>query len=660
MGISTNNPSNENNPREGGIRGQIPRNLNPGDQASPGQQNNNQRPRIPVRNPEIGNQEETPSQRVPQQRPIPHTQNPQNPQNQRVPQQGQQGQRPRETTRIPQQRPQAQEGGLGQRIPRQQPQSPRIPKNLSDGRTQNPVQQQRPTTPPSQEQKRPAQPRKPLINSFDSPDDQTFTDFRDESSNSQFSSFEEEFDEVEFPGFTEDNTSSETFLSNDFDEVDFGDTQFKNNEFNDFSEFDTHQRGIIPAENKNSYKEPPVVEQVIDPPVNTDETGQNSFLNEQNTKVKPFGGDSSKKKIKEEQFDDRKNIRRKAVAVQAAILVLVTGLVGLGVKNAIFPPDSLSVDEVSAIAMNTVGLTSFPLEGGKGYVKDFMNAFLTVDNSDPEKGKILSYFFNGNQEIDANDVTRFASARYGQSIISGPTIYEATALSDYSANYTVGAIVKPYTIGENDQRTYFDAKIEYFSVNVYYDENTKQYSIPRDSPTIIPEIAFKNPDNLPKPATFGTGETDDAITKQIKPLVTEFMKAYAISSSDDFSAIEQYIKSSSEVQLETGLDGKYDFANGDPSTAIEYVAFAQNPEAPSKEYKVQVKVKWEQIIGDGESKESIIYNSQYVMTIEKQSNDKFLVTKFAPFYFMRDDKAFAEYEKNNPSKPVKEEKIIKE
>lgn len=651
MGIPTNNPSNENRPREGGIRGQIPRNQNPGNRNpngdNLGQQGNQgqQRTRIP-RNPEQGNPQ---SQRVPQQRPNPNSQGGQQ-QGQRNSPQGQQG------TRIPQQRPQpqSQESGLGQRIPRQQPQIPRQPQNPSDGRTQPPVQPQRPT-----------QPRIPVVNTFDDPNDQTFTDFSNDSSNN-FNGFEEEFDEVDFPGFTEDtnNSSNQASELNDFGDVDFGDTQFGNNDFRDFSEPSQTRNSARqihreePPVNQQSYIEEP--RQIIDPPVNVDETGQNSFLNAQKTQVEPFGGDNSKRKIKETQFDDRKNLRQKAVVVQAAILVLVTGLVGLGVKNAIFPPDSLSVDEVSAIAMNTVGLTNFPLEGGKGYVKDFMNAFLTVDTSNPESGKILSYFFNGNKEIDANDVTRFASARYGQSLISGPTIYEATALSDYSANYTVGAIVKPYTVGENDKRTYFDAKIEYFSVNVYYDKKTQQYSIPRDSPTIIPEIAFQSPNDLPKPATFGTGESDDATAQKIKPLVTEFMKAYAVSSPSDFSAIEQYIKSSDEVQLETGLNGKYEFANGDPDTAIEYIAFAQDPEKPSKEHKVQVKVKWEQVIGEGEAKESITYDSQYVMTIQKQSNDKFLVTKFAPFYFMRDDKAFAEYEKNNADKPAKEEKVVEE
>lgn len=639
MGIPTNNPSNENKPREGGIRGQIPQQH----QGNPQNRNN------PAQSGQGGN---IPRQGIPRQNPnAPQgspqgTRPPQN--NQQSNQQGNPGLRQAAANqgtriptgnnssgeqsrqnRIPVQRPENtnQESG-GSRIPRQQP--PSLPR-------------QKPADPPA----RPIQqPRVPVINTFDEPEDDTFSTIEEDfPENNQFN---DSFDEIEFVDFEQaEPIIDENNSMDDFGLEDIG--------------FVEEQQPEPQQQSRIKKKSNAEANRAIDKPKNVDESGQNSFIDSSNRQIEPFGGDLSKKKIKEEQFDKRVNIRRKASIVQTVIIGLVVVLVGLGVKNAVFPPDSLSVDEVAGIAAEISGLTNFPLEGGKGYVTDFMKAFLTVDSSNPDQQKILNYFFNGSETADALDVSRNTSGNYGQDIVSGPTIYEATALSDYSANYIIGAVVKPYNVLNDGKREYLDPKVEYFSVNVYYDEKNKQYSIPRDSPTVIPELAFTNPDNLPVAATFGTGEKDEAVSEEVKSLVVEFMKGYAISSDNDYSALKQYIKSTDEVDLETGLNGKYTFESNSPEDAIEYTVFANDPEVPSNEHKVIVNVQWERATGEGETKAGITYSSQYVMTIKKQG-DRFLVTKFAPFYFLRDDKAFVEFDKNreNSKTETKKEKVVEE
>jgi hypothetical protein len=55
------------------------------------------------------------------------------------------------------------------------------------------------------------------------------------------------------------------------------------------------------------------------------------------------------------------------------------------------------------------------------------------------------------------------------------------------------------------------------------------------------------------------------------------------------------------------------------------------------EVKVGVTVTWRTATGDPASQSKIDYRSQYVMTLEKQGNGQYLVSKFAPQLFVMDE-----------------------
>lgn len=362
-----------------------------------------------------------------------------------------------------------------------------------------------------------------------------------------------------------------------------------------------------------------------------DKKGQDVFINEKKGTIKPFGGN---RKIKEHEYDKRKNMRKNAMIVQWVVIGLIVILIGLGVKNAVFPPDTLSEQETADIAAATVGLTNFPLEEGEGFAKDFMQAYLTI-NADDVSDKVLGYYYTGSlSDGDSNNLNKEATMNYKQKILYGPTVYDAYAFNDYSARFTIGSLVKPEVV-EGKTPSGVEPKWEFFNVNVYYNSAADTFAITDDSPTIVPASEVGTPADIPERVLLGTGESDQALAGEIESVVFGFLQGYAESSPTNHSSIDQYITNSKDSELIKGLDGEYEFS-GELSDSIQIEAFPTVDSEEQTEIKALTTVKWANKIKGIDSETRVDYTSTYVITLEKIA-DKWLISKFQPQYYASED-----------------------
>ena len=354
---------------------------------------------------------------------------------------------------------------------------------------------------------------------------------------------------------------------------------------------------------------------------------EDTFVDEKEMKLKPFGGGKHKAKVSE--FDDRNNLRKRAKVIQYIVLGLIFALVGLGVKNAFFPPKTLSAADVTTIVTNNVGDMGFPLDRGRGFAKDFMQSFLTINSSDPLNDRVLGYYYSGRLQPLGSDTSRILnSSDIRQHILTGPTVYEAKALTAYSARFVVGALVTSSLKDVPAPSDGSTAKWMFFSVNVYYDVKTDSMLVTPDSPSVVAPLDVAASSSVPAEAKVGNGNIDQNLTDAVQSVVIGYLKGYAISSQEDHTAIDQYIIPNPPVALLKGLDKRYTLA-GDDGSMITANAYATS--VPG-EVKVEVTVKWRDSVA---SNAQVDYSSVYIMTLEKQSNGKYLVAKFAPKYYVK-------------------------
>lgn len=375
-----------------------------------------------------------------------------------------------------------------------------------------------------------------------------------------------------------------------------------------------------------------------------DAKGQNLHIDRKSKKLTPFGG---KKSLKVSDFDKRKDTRSKARLVQTVMLVGLILVVLIGAYNAIVPKKTLTANDVRATVQETVQQTDFPIEGGEGFATDFIQAYLTLGD-DPTSSEVLNYYYTGRMVSGEESFPNRQNGQgYSQKLLYGPTIYGKQYLTDSSANYTVGALVQPEdksggktsdsddtsdsTTDSTDEDTApvdkSTAKWQFFSVNVYYDAKTQQYSVTPDSPTLMPTPANLPSSKVPDATPLGTG---DEIEDQdvVKSAVQGFMEGYRTSTSEDHIRIDPYVIKDAGPDLLTGLGGVYEFSNG-VDNAVTYTAFKTD----NSEIKVLIKVAWEYKFTNTVN---TTYSSQYVMTLEPASG-KYLVSKFAPYYYVAGD-----------------------
>lgn len=359
----------------------------------------------------------------------------------------------------------------------------------------------------------------------------------------------------------------------------------------------------------------------LNPPEDDDK-----FINKNKRKIIPTGARASK--VKARDFDSRKNSMIAIKLVRLFVFVVIIGLFALGIKNTYFPVQIYTPDEIAQLAYNAVGDTGFPLEEGRALAQEFLKYYISSDVSDMTNKQILDNFYFGKDSNTNGQVKStkrdFPDTR--QKALSEPILFEEGTYFPYAGFYKFSVLVSDSdgSVIGNDSK--LKAHWMSFAINIYYDENTKSLSIHPDSPTLIPGYKIANSSIIPFENALGNGTEDSGMVAKLTPTIDGFVVAYSKVTDKSHNEIDQYIPASQPIDLISGFGGDVKIANTPDRSIVKKVYSTDDP----NEWKVDVRVEWlnNQVTGV-----SSVFTSRYVMTIQRTSDDVYLVTKFAPYVY---------------------------
>lgn len=356
---------------------------------------------------------------------------------------------------------------------------------------------------------------------------------------------------------------------------------------------------------------------------------EENFIDEKNKKLKPFGG-RDKKNIKVSEFEDRKNLVTNRKISQYIFIAACVALIGFGAFKTFVPTDSFTAEEIASISAMQNGDTGFPTQKAEGFGKSFIESYTTLSTNGLMNDS-LNYFYGGeNANRDSGQMT-------GQKILIGPVTLEANALTSTSGNFVYGVLVETYSTAEvqaSEEKLQPTSHWLAFNVNVLFNEATSTFTIAQDSPSLVPYVTPSGTSDL---IAAGLGEEIDTV--DVGSTVIGYMEAYQASDINNHSRLDQYVTPGAAPETLSGFGGTVAFSDT-AENSVQYKVYSNDLEL--NELKVIVTSTW---MVKGEAGEyGSIYDSQSVMTLEKQANGQYLVSKFAPYLFITDDAATEEGE----------------
>lgn len=351
-------------------------------------------------------------------------------------------------------------------------------------------------------------------------------------------------------------------------------------------------------------------------------------IDKENKKIIPKG---NKIKFKAKDFDTRKNLLVSVKLFRIFMIVLLIGFFILGVKNTLFPEQIYTKEQIKGIAQKAVGNTGFPLDRGRSFASNFLYYYVNSDNS-PETKQLLNYFYEGNITLGASPLTKKSDkADTQQRAVMQPMLVEEFSHADYAAVYRFSVLLTDTdgNITTEDGRS-VKARWHTFSINVYYDKETDSLAIHPDSPTIIPNKNIASSSKVPTEAPIGNGEKNADMLSILKSTIDGFVIAYSKVTIESHSEIDQYIPASQDINLISGFGGSV-VIDKDVNSSIYKEVYNTDTE---NEWKVDVRVNWR---NNNSTANGSVYVSRYVMTIIKTADDVYLVTRFVPYTYQKDN-----------------------
>lgn len=353
----------------------------------------------------------------------------------------------------------------------------------------------------------------------------------------------------------------------------------------------------------------------------TDITGK--FVDKENKKVLPFGGN----KIKTRNFDERKNKKVGLIIIRLVVMSLFVGMFGLGIYNTFFKMER-SDEEIEKLVLQRMGDTGFPLDRGQAFAEEFLHYYLNFNKEDIANQRMLAQYYTGDSKGSVSSLNVSMPILNKQRPIQMPITFERATPTSYLGVYKMSVLVTDengnYLTADNNLSAHWLS----FQINVYYDVETKQMTIHPDSPTSIPTYAITNNANLPAEAKLGNGKTSDSMISTLTPTVEGFIKAYLNSSTTNHNEVIQYIPDEKPIDLISGYGGTMKIADG---SNIQFKVYqTNNPD----EWKVDVRVNLQDTIVVDPTN-TATYKNRYVMTVVKTPGNKYLVTKFSPYVYIK-------------------------
>lgn len=397
------------------------------------------------------------------------------------------------------------------------------------------------------------------------------------------------------------NNFDNDFIHVDDTEEDFQDIQYESNEI---------ELPEIPKQEEET-----VNHQLSDNPF--DDVKQEEYIDYKKKKIKPLGG--KKSKIKDKDLDDRKNKLNMISMLRLFIFICIIIAFALGIKNTWFPERVYTNRDIANIAVSAIGKTGFPLERGRAFSQEYLYHYL---NNTEESRELLQKFGSDNRQIQNKSQQKPALI---------PILYSEQTDNYYSGIYKYSVYItdfngKTYNEDEHKEVGHWLS----FMVQVYYDnENDSLTAI--DTPTLIPTYIIDNDNSkIPQAEKLGTGEVaDKEVQEDADPTIKGFIKAFMDVDKNNYDEIVQYIPSDKPLALINGFGGTVKLAD---KSNINYKIYkTEKANSYIAEVDLQLQNAQTNPIGSG-----TIYNAKYVLRFEKTSDNKYLVTKFAPYLYSKD------------------------
>lgn len=394
-------------------------------------------------------------------------------------------------------------------------------------------------------------------------------------------------------------------------------------------------------------------------------TAQNAgtTVNDYTTSSQPYSQPAARRKSEPEepvQVDRHKGSkikpaskslsRSQARVYRWVVLLTLVAMAGFGAKNAIIPPDTLSADDVHNIAVITMGKSGFPMEAGAAIAKTFATAYVTLNNDNAGRAILTKYYkglpFDATKSHTVGDLNSLISSDsdFSQKLRTEPYIVREQSTSKNLANYTVGMLVYKtidgYSITDPQDESNIGYKWLFLNIGVYYNDKKQTFAIDKTSPTLVSEPETFASNTLPDAAKPGNKHLDEAVTKDARDTVVNFMKAWGKS---DVSALSTLTSKNCTVGAKRGLGGNYTLDDEATGSQFQFEAYGKTGDSPY--YYGLVTVKWRDAVdgkipvpdkdGTGHKKitGNVMYTSKYVLLLEKTGSGKYLVQSIMPYYY---------------------------
>lgn len=364
------------------------------------------------------------------------------------------------------------------------------------------------------------------------------------------------------------------------------------------------------------------------------EYDEDQYINKKKLKLTPFGGKKSKPKgrknfARAKDFDDRKNSLTLVKITRLFMMIVIVCLFLFGLKNTFFPAHVFTEEDIQNISLQAMGNTGFPMNRGRAFAEQFTGAYFNVNTEDSNTAKTLAYFYNGVADSSTAGITQ--SGENKQKVLSPPRVFSENAVSENIAYYYVNTLVSSVQGEEYNDMGEFVAEWLGLVVTVYFNPETNELSIAKDSPQIIPSYQIGSQTDLPDADVIGTGQENSELYEAMKPTIHGFLKAYGLSSPESHVEIDQYIKKQDDPSLYSGFNGLYapDENDLDSQNILVYPATEGDD---NNEWKAVITLNWVNT-RNKESRETNSYRGKYVMTLEKGSDGKYFVTAFRPYVY---------------------------
>lgn len=364
------------------------------------------------------------------------------------------------------------------------------------------------------------------------------------------------------------------------------------------------------------------------------EPDEEEYIDYEEEQIVPLGGEKTKKSLRAKDVDKRVNQKTITLVIRGFAFLVIGVLLILGVKNTFFPERNYTKEQVEGIALNAVGDTGFPINNGRSFATEFLKFYLSVDSSDPQSfaanNKRLAAFYG----LSNSTTVIRTNSKYGdkvkQQILTGPFTVQEFSISPNLARYDLNVLVTDKDGNSNDEKGNSTAEWLTFSINVYYNEENKTFHIHNSSPTLVPNYNIGKSDSLPPEDVVGNGtKIKDELVKEFDPTIIGFIKAYGESSLENHSMIVQYVPRNPSTELISGFAGKFNIKNN--NDVVYGIYETDNP----NEWKVSMTVNWRDTSSTNSDNE-ISHKGKYIMTINRNSEDLFTVSKFVPYTYTID------------------------